>query len=97
MIFLTKCKSYANPPCVYSNTVSHIGCTAIVLYFFASILSIKTPTTVLPISINLGLLASLGVQRISPEVKDRIFTWIGTCLGMPYQPGRDDEVEDSDV
>jgi ABC-type Fe3+ transport system permease subunit len=69
-----------------SNALSHTACCAATFYFFSSILHISSSTfpLLIPIIVNLGLLVSLGLRQVSPDLKDSILGYIADCLGMQY-------------
>jgi hypothetical protein len=68
----------------FRHCASHLACCAVTLYFFAASLHISSTDLpmYIPMSVNLGLLLSIGLQQISLPTKMQMLSYLG--LGYSY-------------
>ncbi|KAE9374908.1 hypothetical protein N431DRAFT_465133 [Stipitochalara longipes BDJ] len=68
--------------------LSHLGCCAISLYFFSSLLHIASADLppFIPNTINLGLIGSLVFQQMSPNFEGQMFGLVANVFGLAYSP-----------
>jgi hypothetical protein len=70
---------------VFRHCASHLACCAVTLYFFVAVLHVSSTDLpmYIPMSVNLGLLLSIGLQQISLPTKMQMLSYLG--LGYSYE------------